>query len=234
MRIVVPLAGPDFVGPDGTVKALHPVDGLPLLRRALESRPWADAVPPGDMGFVMMDRPETRAFAEGPLQGWYPGASVVFLSRPTGGAALSALAGMALAAGAQTGPIIVDLADILYSATLDVAATLSDQPRAGGIALTFESDWPGYSYLRCDADGRVVEAAEKRVISSHASAGTYVFASAAVYLRAVAHALENANSQTHNGLFFVCPLFNGVLAQGLDVALAPVSDVIDIKQGDAT
>ena len=40
MKVIVPLAGPDFVKPDGSVKAEISVEGLPLLRRALESRSW--------------------------------------------------------------------------------------------------------------------------------------------------------------------------------------------------
>ena len=33
----------------------------------------------------------------------------------------------------------------------------------------------------------------------------------------------------HRDLFFVCPLVNGLVAQGLDVLLEPVTDVADIK-----
>ena len=77
--------------------------------------------------------------------------------------------------------------------------------------------------------GVVVEAAEKRVISNEASAGTYGFRSGPVFLRALAHALENAATQTYRDLFFVCPLFNGVLAQSLAVATTTVSNVRDIK-----
>ena len=103
----------------------------------------------------------------------------------------------------------------------------------GGIALTFIADNPAYSYLRTDADGMFVEAAEKRVISSNASAGTYVFRNMPTYLRALAHGLENAANQTYRNLFFVCPLFNGVRASGQTVHLAPVCDVTDIKMETA-
>lgn len=228
MRIVVPLAGPDFVRPDGSVKAEHSIDGQPLLRRALESRPWSSSVSPEDHVFVFVDGPETRAFAAGPLARWYPGAATCFLSGTTRGAALSAMVGLA---GHRTAdePLIVDLADILYACDLDPIAAFAQASRVGAIALAFDSDNPVYSYLATGPDGRVTRAAEKVVISRNASAGTYVFASTAVYLRALAHALDHEAEQSCRGLFFVCPLFNGVIASGRDVLLVPVSDVRDIK-----
>lgn len=228
MRVIVPLAGPDFIRPDGTVKADLVVEGESILRAALTSRPWAAEVAPDRYVFVMADRPETRAFASGPLARWYPGAAHVFLSQYTKGAALSALAGVAMQ-GADPGPLIIDLADILYTSDLKPSAVFSRDSECGAIALTFQSSWPGYSYLRLDDDGRVVEAAEKRVISTNASAGTYIFANPSIYLTAVAHALRNFDGQQHNGLLYVCPLFNGVLASGYHVQLAPVNDVVDIK-----
>ncbi len=231
MRVIVPLAGPDFIRPDGSVKAELVVQGQPMLRAALDSRPWAVEVAPERYVFVMADRPETRAFASGPLTRWYPGAAHVFLGQYSMGAALSALAGVATS-GADEGPLIIDLADILYVSDLKPRAVFSRDSKCGAIALAFQSTSPSYSYLRLDQDGRVVEAAEKRVISTNASAGTYVFADASVYLIAVAHALRDFDGQQHNGLLYVCPLFNGVLAAGYNVHLAPVTDVVDIKQGD--
>ena len=37
------------------------------------------------------------------------------------------------------------------------------------------------------------------------------------------------NQPRHNDLFYVCPLFNGVVAQQKQVYLEFVSDVVDIK-----
>lgn len=224
MRVIVPLAGPDFVRQDGKLKAEILIDGQPLLRRALQSRPWTKQVSFEDYAFVFIDRAETRSFAAGPLSEWYPGASVTFLSHSTRGAALTALAGMASSIDIIE-PIIVDLADILYVSNLDPAAMFKENPNCGGIALTFPSNDPAYSYLRLDAQGTIVEAAEKRVISNNASAGTYVFRDLPTYLRALAFTLENEASQAYRNVFFVCPLFNGVLDQRKTVLMESVWDV---------
>ena len=230
MKIIVPLAGPDFERDDGTVKALLGRDGTPLLRRALESRPWwtAGQVGPADLIFVLRSTEPSQRFAARDLAQWYPGCTVVSLGSVARAAALSALAGLALVAD-ENEPICIDLVDIEYRSTLDPIARLAEVPDAGGIALVFPSDNPVYSYLRTDADGRVVEAAEKRVISQHASAGTYFFVNLATYLVALAHSLAHADTLTHRGLFFVCPLMNGVLAQGRQVVLDAVTDVVDVK-----
>lgn len=227
MHVVVPLAGPDFVRPDGSLKARVMVDGSPLLLGVLSSRPWADVVNPGAYTFVFHDDGETRAFARGELTDWFPGCRTVFLSDFARGAALSAAAGV-VATGGNHSPLIVDLADIGFSSRSQSTDVLT-RPGTGGLAFAFTSSEPIYSYLRVDGNGRVTEAAEKRVISTTASAGVYGFANSSVYLRALAHSLEH-EEQTYRRLHYVCPLFNGVIAQKLEVRLEPVWDVIDVKQ----
>lgn len=226
MNVVVPLAGPDFIMNCRKLKAEILYDGKPLLQRALNSRPWAKSVK--DYSFIMIDKPQTRAFATNALADWYPGSSVTFISDYTRGAALSTLAGMATTTHVDK-PVIVDLADILYTSTLDPASVFKSNTNCGAIALTFASDSPAYSYLRTDNSGSFEESAEKQVISNHASAGTYIFRDIATYLRALAHNLENHEQLTFRNHFFVCPLFNGVKDQGRNVFLEPVSEVIDIK-----
>ena len=230
MKVVVPLAGPDFERQDGSVKAEIVIDGQPLLRRCLEGRSWwqRGQVQSEDLVFVLRDTPRTRRFAAESLAAWYPSAQIVALSATAAGAALSALAGIALA-GHAAGPLCVDLVDIEYGTTFDPVRCFAERSDVGAVALAFASTNPVYSYLRTDGDGNVVEAAEKRVISSHASAGTYVFDSAATYLEALAHNLRHSEDVTHKGLFFVCPLYNGVIAGGRRVILEQVHDVRDIK-----
>jgi len=226
MRVIVPLAGPDFILPDGMLKGQINYQGKPLLRHVIDSRPWTNSNSP--ICFVLFDSLKTRAFASECLSEWYPNSSSIFLSKYSRGAALSALAGIGLGQDFSE-PVIVDLADIMYKTTLDPVVCFANSHGIGGIALTFSSSNPVYSYLRLSPMGQFIEAAEKRVISEHASAGTYVFRNTAIYLRALAHSLEHESTQTFSNLFYLCPLFNGVLHQGLDVVLEPVVNVVDIK-----
>jgi hypothetical protein len=230
VRVIVPLAGPDFERPDGSVKAEMMIDGRSLLRRCLDGRCWwqRGQARSEDLVFVLRDTPRSRRFAGEALAAWYPGAHIVTLSTTACGAALSALAGVALT-GDAAGPLCVDLVDIEYRCTFDPVRCFAERSDVAAVALTFASTNPLYSYLRTDADGNVVEAVEKRVISPHASAGTYFFDAAATYLEALAHNLRHRQAVTHKGLFFVCPLYNGVIASGRRVTLEQVHDVRDVK-----
>ena len=226
MIVVVPLAGPDFEGDDGLVKSERRVQGLPLLRRSLESRPWwGDAVE--QLIFVLRDTARSRRFARERLEVWYPAAEVIFLSSATAGAAFSAAAALALVRDPDA-PVVVDLCDILFDAELDVPAAFASSDRLGGLAITFPSDRAKYSYLTFDAAGDMLLAREKVVISDVASAGVYIFRSSAVFLRALASSLEQRAAVAHNGVLFVCPMLNGVKDQGLAVRGAPAVNVVDV------
>ncbi len=231
MKIIVPLAGPDFDRADGSVKAELAIDGQALLRKALESRIWwrrGDACD-AEIVFILRQTSQSLRFCRDVLSSWYPQASTVLLSSCTAGAAFSALAGLSLVADSDE-PICVDLADILYASECDPCGDFIRRPDLGGVALAFSSDKPVYSYLAVGQDGQVSLAAEKKVISRHASAGTYWFRNPSVLLRAIVHSLDNRAEQTHAGRFFVCPLFNGVIANGFAVSISRVNDVIDIKE----
>lgn len=231
MKTIIPLAGPDFVRPDGSVKAELDVNGTPLLRCAIESRSWwrDGRLCDRDLVFVLLDQPSVRSFAERALGNWYPSARAVFLTTSTEGALLSTLAGVSLLAQHDE-PICIDLADILFDEDAHPELVLSNED-CGGLALTFPSNRDIYSYFRRDKFGAIVEAVEKRVISDEASAGVYFFKSPAVYLRAVAHSLDHRGELAYRERLFVCPAMNGVLAQGLRVEGYGVRNVVDIKLG---
>lgn len=229
MKVIVPLAGPDFESADGRVKSEMEFEGLPLLQHALESRSWRrrGQVRNEDYTFVLRDTPASRRFAGESLSQWYPNASQVFLSAFTQGAAFSVLAGVALI-GHTEEPVCFDLADIIFEDETDVLPLFAEVS-VGAVGLTFPSKSPLYSYFRRDPAGHVVETAEKRVISNEASTGVYLVRSPEVYLRALAHVLQNRAQYLHRQLFFVCPVMNGVLDQGLIVRGLLVSGVRDVK-----
>ena len=226
MNVVVPIAGPDFISGNGSIKGLFHLDGVPLLKRTLDSRPWYAEV--NHYSFILYDCQVARLFARDYLKLWYKNSSIVFISRFSRGATLSALAGLSVLSNFDH-PLIIDLADIVFNSDVNIKCLFEESPNVDGIALFFESTNPQYSYLNCDSSGYLVEAAEKKVISSHASTGTYIFRHCGSFLMAVAHAIQNESSQAYRDLFYVCPLFNGVIDQGKQVLLAPVFNVLDIK-----
>ncbi|QNI83919.1 nucleotide-diphospho-sugar transferase [Synechococcus sp. PROS-7-1] len=226
MHVIVPLAGPDFIREDGNIKALSSFENQPLLQYVLNSRPWASKVEL--YTFILYDCSQTRCFVANHLSNWFQNFSIVYITNFSRGAAISALAGISLIRDFNK-HIIIDLADIVYKSNVNVEEIFQSNSVIGGIALVFDSRNPQYSYLATDYKGIVTEAVEKVAISNNASAGTYIFRNSATVLNSLAHAIENEASQTYNNLFYVCPLFNGVLAQKKRVVLEHVSKVIDIK-----
>ncbi|MCA8906840.1 MAG: hypothetical protein KDA64_02930 [Rhodospirillaceae bacterium] len=227
MKCIVPLAGPDLKTEAYGFRPLLTVDGRTLLDAALDDRPWRGDLAGSDYIFVLRDVPGLAELTD-VLDARWPGHRRVVLSAVTGGAMLSALAGLVLADAAA--PVVVDLADILFSRMDgDLAGMFAGDPGLGAAVPVFQADDACYSYLEM-RDGWAVRSVEKQVISTHASAGVYVFRTPATYLAAAAWCLEHADAVTVRGLHFVCPMVNGVVAGGLRVAAPAVADANPVSK----
>jgi hypothetical protein len=228
MKCIVPLAGPDFFRPEYGIKPLVPMDGVPLIERVLSSRPWrrTGELTGADCVFVLRDGEGLAEFTRF-LDGAYPEAKRVVLSHLTGGALLSALAG-ASELPATDEPLIVDLVDIVFASDLSPRAAFAAEPALAGLIPYFEASDDCYSYLELDGT-RVVRTAEKVVISTHASAGVYLYRTAADFLVAASGSLAAGSQWTHRGLHFMCPSYNALIATGRLVRGVPVTDVIPVS-----
>ncbi|WP_137136956.1 hypothetical protein [Rhizobium sp. FKY42] len=212
----MPLAGPDLWTQTFGFRPLVPVEGRPLLQVALEQRAWRDRLESRDYIFVLRDV-EGLDQLEQALRAMWPDCRIVRLSHLTGGALYSALGAMSLVAPDE--PVIVDLADILFTEGPEDPEHLFKARDWGAIVPVFQSTEPCYSYLEIE-DGSVLRAREKQVISDHASAGVYMFANPQIYLTAAVHSLQQRDELSYRNLLFICPMVNGVIAAGKQV-LAP-------------
>ena len=86
---------------------------------------------------------------------------------------------------------------------------------ADGGMLTFRSDHPRWSYARTDPHGLVLQVAEKVVISDQATVGIYYFRHGSDFVRFAKQMI--AKDIRVNGEFYVCPVFNELVQDGLDV-----------------
>lgn len=219
MRCVVPLAGPDLITARWGLRPLHRLDdGQTVLKAALTSRTWGSALSGSDYTFVVREVEQLETL-RGYLQSEWPGCSIVTLSQVTQGALLSALAGVAFARHDES-PLCIDLADIIFDGPENFWSNWT--PTVGAVTPCFLSEDPDFSYLALH-ESRVVCAAEKQVISQHASAGVYMFRDAPVFLEAAAHSLRNYDTLSYRSALFICPSMNGVLAQGLTIEAPLVS-----------
>tara|TARA_B100000035_G_scaffold241759_1_gene210219 strand:+ start:1203 stop:2579 length:1377 start_codon:yes stop_codon:yes gene_type:complete len=84
-----------------------------------------------------------------------------------------------------------------------------------GSILTFEATHPKWSYARLNDDGFVVEVAEKKPISKHATVGVYFWRRGSDYVKS-AESMINKNIRVNNE-FYVCPVYNEALLDGARV-----------------
>jgi len=83
-----------------------------------------------------------------------------------------------------------------------------------GCVHVFESRNPGMSFVRYDEHGRVVELAEKKVISAWATVGVYGFASAGLYRQLYEQAYHAGGIEEIGGERYVAPIYQLLLRQG--------------------
>ena len=87
-----------------------------------------------------------------------------------------------------------------------------DDRKLDGLIMTMEADDPKWSYVRTDAEGIVLETAEKKVISTNATVGIYNFRNG----RDLVWAAESmiADDIRVNGEFYTCPCYNYLISRG--------------------
>lgn len=80
---------------------------------------------------------------------------------------------------------------------------------ADGVIMTFNASHPKWSYARTDNEGNVIEVAEKKVISNHATVGIYYFKQGKKFVES-AHTMIEKNIRVNNE-FYVCPTYNELI-----------------------
>lgn len=96
------------------------------------------------------------------------------------------------------------------------------KPGVDGCILTFDAVHPRWSYARTTPDGQVLEVAEKKPISRHATAGIYYFRRASDFLRAAESVLLKGLRTREQ--FFLCPIYNELILEGKFIASFQLPD----------
>ena len=226
MIVIVPLAGPDMILDNNSLKCQWLFKGEPFIKYILDSRAWCSDV--DKYIFIFHDHTVTRAFYSEYLKIWYPKCGAVFLTEYTKGAATSCLSALSLITN-DLDSIVIDFADIYFECAKGDFFDLVKDDAVNSVALTFKSDLDIYSYLKFDSHGDFETAIEKKVISDCASVAVYYFDNAFRYIDALSWVVNNKVDYIHNDLFYVCPVLNGVKANGGNVQKLNVKNIWDPK-----
>ncbi|MBI5447658.1 MAG: hypothetical protein HY939_02890 [Gammaproteobacteria bacterium] len=225
--ILIPLAGPDFYTEQFGIRPLYPVGHTTLIEHVLAHRPWINDHDSNQLVFILRDEGIHTKQVQTLIMKRFPSAHTVILSDLSAGAPLSALAGLALAKQYDT-PVIIDLADIVFTMPQDVCAYFYSNPYVDAVVPYFDSSNPKFSYISLDGDV-VTKAREKQLISTHASTGVYFFRNVTAYLQAMIYCFQHLDICKIGASFFICPSVNGLISQNRQVRAIKVTQVEDMS-----
>lgn len=210
MKILIPMGGSDEAFRQhgyAYAKPLIEIAGRPLIQHVLDPLKRIEGA---EVVFVIRKEDDLRFHLREVLQLLDPGAVIVRADGPTAGAACTAL--LAIEHIDNDEELLIANGDQILA--FDIAGILQRfrERRLDAGTVVFDSVHPRWSFVKTDADGMVIEAAEKRPISRNATAGVYYFRQGRFFVEAAKDMIRK-DASVNDG-FFVCPSLNElILAQ---------------------
>lgn len=117
-------------------------------------------------------------------------------------------------------PLVISSSNQLFLANSnEVIRYFIEKDYDGGI-VTFEDIHPKFSFVKLDENGFVIEAAEKRPISKHATAGFYYFKKGSDFIESAISMI--AKDASVNGKFYLCPVYNEMILKQKKIGVYPI------------
>lgn len=220
MNVLVLMAGthPSFEQAGyGFPRNLVQAKDKPVMQHVIENLLPLQAM--GAKICALVNRDEDRRFHTGRvLQLIHEDIAVQRVGGGTAGALCTALLGIDHIEREE--PLIISNGDILMDCDLRAAIENFQARDLDGGTITFSDIHPRWSFVKLDEAGYVVEAAEKRPISHHATTGFYYFRRGGDFLDAAFRCLQK---DAHvEGLFYICPVFNEMILQQKRIGIWPI------------
>lgn len=215
MKIVIPMAGSDERFKQHGFPFAKPVveiDGRPLIEHALDC---LRMTPEADFTFVIRKEDDLRFHLRDVLRLLAPDCTIITADGETAGAACTVM--LAVEQIDNDEELLIANGDQILG--FDLNAVVEDF-RARGLdagTVVFDSVHPRWSFVKTDAQGQVIETAEKRPISRNATAGIYYFKKGSDFIAATKAMIMKGASV--NGGYFVCPTFNELILKQKKIAV---------------
>jgi len=201
-------------------KNLVEIDGLPLVEHVL--RQFEPLMPRSRVTCLVREEENRRFHTADVIRLICPTATVVAVAGIESGAACTAL--LAVEHLVRDEPLLVFNGDQIIGRDLsEVIGDFEGRDLDGG-TVVFEAVHPRWSYVRLDDDGLVVEAAEKRPISTHATAGAYWYRRGGDFVDAIMDMIRK--DARVDGRFFICPAYNEMILRHRRIG------VVEIERSD--
>ena len=209
MNLIVLMAGStEAFKSDGYFypKNLIEINGIPMLEHVINN--LAPVISCCDSVTFIVPKSEDVKFHTGKIiRLMVPTANVVSVEEQTAGATCSAL--MAIDYIEEDNPLLIMNGDQILN--IDFRSMLEKFSKKGwdGGLVVFKALHPRWSYVRCNRDGWVEEAAEKEPISDQATAGVCYFSMGSDFIEAAMLSIEKNASV--GGAYFIVPSYNEML-----------------------
>lgn len=147
---------------------------------------------------------------------------VIQLEKETAGAACSTL--MAIESIDNDDALMISNGDHIFGCDLNAMIGGFISRNVDAATVCFDSVHPKWSFVRLDANNKIIETAEKRPLSRNAIAGLYYFKHGSDYVRAAMKTIKKNASV--NGFFYVAPTINELVLEGknLEIGSIPSSE----------
>ena len=187
-------------------KNLTEINGTPMIENVLKG--FEDIIDSCDQLLLTMRQNEIDKYHTSQVARLlYPEAKIVSVPNIAQGAACAVL--LAASAIDNDEELVVMNGDIIIEQQLMPAIEDFRKRNLDGGAITIESVHPRWSFVKCDEDGYMIEAAEKRPISKNATVGIYYYKHGKDYVEAAKNMIRK--DACVNGIFYICPAFNELI-----------------------
>lgn len=212
LNIVMPMAGRSsrFFG---VPKVLIPVEGAPMINRVIDN-----IRPKREHRFIFICLKEHRKGLEPLLSDL---GQIIWIDDVTEGAACTVLKAKELIN--NNDPLLISDCDQIINIDFNNFYNYFFESDYDAMFTTVESDNPAFSYARVK-DGRVIETAEKKVISNISPCGKHLFKHGKYFVEA-AEKMIKANKRVNNE-FYISPVHNEMLFR--KIGIYPVIGWFDI------
>ena len=177
-------------------KNLTEINGTPMIENVLKG--FEDIIDSCDQLLLTMRQNEIDKYHTSQVARLlYPEAKIVSVPNIAQGAACAVL--LAASDIDNDEELVVMNGDIIIEQQLMPAIEDFRKRNLDGGAITIESVHPRWSFVKCDEDGYMIEAAEKRPISKNATVGIYYYKHGKDYVEAAKNMIRK--DACVNGIF---------------------------------
>lgn len=216
LNIVIPISGEgtSFINAGYTFpKPLIDINGKPMIQLVIEN-----LRPKVNHKFILICKKDH--FNKYSLSQIFDNATKgnfdsIQLSAPTQGAACTVLTAVDFINSDEE--LIIANGDQIIDSDINKFIAFARKSKTDGVILTFTSQHPRWSYARVDKKGQVLETAEKKVISNHATVGIYYFRQGKFFVDGAISMISK--DIRFNNDFYVCPVYNELILAGKKVII---------------